>query len=345
MYHWEIHEPAALPEHLSCWRELHARYDASPLLHPDFLEAALSAFGNGRQKLAVCRVAGSAVAAAVLEQPDPIRYATFQPSQGPIGYWLQDPSASTSELLVSLTRQMRPWILSTAITQQDPDLLKRPNDTSSIATTDYIDTARVAVSVPWDDYWKQRGANLRHNMKRAKSRLKSANLEALLHVVTSPSEMAEAVRTYGDIESRSWKAEHGTAVSIGNAQGAFYADMLSRFALSGRARCYQLLIGDRVAATDLCILGSDQIIILKTTFDSEFKDYSPAFLMRELAFERLFAEGWCRKIEFYGRLMDWHLRWTDNVRRMYHVTHFRYPGTLQIWRRLRAQREGSTQPA
>jgi hypothetical protein len=25
------------------------------------------------------------------------------------------------------------------------------------------------------------------------------------------------------------------------------------------------------------------------------------------------------RIEFYGRLMDWHLRWTDEVRTLYHV--------------------------
>ncbi len=50
----------------------------------------------------------------------------------------------------------------------------------------------------------------------------------------------------------------------------------------------------------------------------------PAFLMREDAFRGLFAAGRIKRIEFFGKLMEWHTRWTDNARTLYHVNYFRW---------------------
>jgi hypothetical protein len=47
--------------------------------------------------------------------------------------------------------------------------------------------------------------------------------------------------------------------------------------------------------------------------------------MREEACRRLFEDGRIRRIEFYGRVMEWHTRWTDEVRTMYHLNHYRWP--------------------
>lgn len=47
--------------------------------------------------------------------------------------------------------------------------------------------------------------------------------------------------------------------------------------------------------------------------------------MRQEAFRKLFEEGQIRRIEFYGRVMDWHTRWSDDVRTMYHVNYYRWP--------------------
>ena len=41
--------------------------------------------------------------------------------------------------------------------------------------------------------------------------------------------------------------------------------------------------------------------------------------MRQEAFGKLFEEGRIRKIEFYGRLMEWHTKWSDEVRSLYQV--------------------------
>jgi hypothetical protein len=63
--------------------------------------------------------------------------------------------------------------------------------------------------------------------------------------------------------------------------------------------------------------------------------------MREEACRGLFGEGRFARIEFYGRVMEWHTRWTDQVRTLYHLNHYRWPLLAQLHGRLR-ERGGAT---
>jgi hypothetical protein len=76
---------------------------------------------------------------------------------------------------------------------------------------------------------------------------------------------------------------------------------------------------------DLCIEGGPSLVILKTAYDESIKSLSPAFLMRQDQFRQLFDEGRLRQVEFFGRVMEWHTRWTDRSRTLYHLTAYRWP--------------------
>jgi hypothetical protein len=82
--------------------------------------------------------------------------------------------------------------------------------------------------------------------------------------------------------------------------------------------------------------------VLKTAYDESIGNgLSPALLMREEATRAIFGAGRVARIEFYGRVMEWHLRWTDEVRVMYHLNAYRWP-----WLgRLRALVAGRRPPA
>lgn len=45
----------------------------------------------------------------------------------------------------------------------------------------------------------------------------------------------------------------------------------------------------------------------------------PALLMRQNYFAPLFDARAVARIEFYGKVMDWHTQWSSEIRRMYHV--------------------------
>jgi GNAT acetyltransferase-like protein len=260
------------------------------------------------------------------------QWETFQPSQLPVGAWVMRPDQDFEKLLSDLATRLPGIALLIGVTQQDPDCLRRPMDSPRLQTLDYIKTGRITVKGSFEQYWEARGKNLKHNMKRQRSRLEKEGIKTLMEVVTTPDDIAQAIADYGQLESAGWKAQGGTAIHPDNEQGRFYRTMLENFCREGRGRVYRYRFNDRVVAVDLCIEGNASLIILKTTHDESIKTFSPAFLMRQEAFRNLFDEGRTKRIEFYGKLMDWHTKWSDEVRTMYHVNYYRWPFLSKIRR-------------
>jgi hypothetical protein len=234
------------------------------------------------------------------------------------------PNVAWEDALASLAAALPGVPLMLGVTQQDPLLVARPADAPRVETLDYIRTAWIDVAGTFDAYWDARGKNLRQNLRKQRRKLAEDGVEARLEVLTRPEDVAGAIADYGALESAGWKAERGTAVHPDNAQGRFYRAVLEAACAEGRGRIYRYRFGDKVVAVDLCIEGEGALVILKTTYDETIKTLSPAFLMREDAFRLLFDEGRIRRIEFFGKLMEWHTRWTENARTLYHVNGFRW---------------------
>src|SRR5262245_16548623 len=251
------------------------------------------------------------------------QWETFQPSQLPLGAWVMRPEGDFGLLLSGLGRKLPGIALAIGVTQQDPACVARPPETARLHTLDYIQTARVAVTGTFEAYWSKRGKNLRHNMKRQRAKLESEGTRTTLEMLTRPEDVGAAIEDYGRLESAGWKSEYGTAVHPDNDQGRFYRAMMEAFCSAGAGTIYRYRFGERVVAVDLCIQGGGALVILKTTYDEALKTISPAFLMREESFKGLFSERKVERIEFFGKLMEWHTRWSDDVRTLYHVNYYR----------------------
>lgn len=328
---WTLAQGARFSEFADRWRRLHESSAASPLLAPEFVAPLLAEFGTGRELLATCEHDGAVVAMALLAPAGRGTWSTFQPAQAPAGLWLQAPHIGLEPLFTTLVRALPGFPLVFGLTQMDPALMPRPADTPSLRTLDYIDTAKVTLRGSFDEYWNARGKNLRTNLKKQRARLDKEGVALRMQVSRDPREVAAAVADYGRLESSGWKAGAGTAVHASNAQGRFYCSMLEAFCRRGAGSVYRYFFGEQLVAMDLCIEGGDSIIVLKTSYDESVpKHFSPTLLMREEATRALFDEGRLGRIEFYGKVMEWHLRWTDEVRTMYHVNYYRWPGLRRL---------------
>jgi hypothetical protein len=317
---WTLVPAARFADHAERWDTLHALGPAAPMLAAAFVGALLS------NLLALCEADGQPCAAAVLAPQGPGRWATFQPAQAPLGLWLQAPTLDQEALASTLLRALPGFTLLLGLSQVDPLLAPRPLDGGRVRTLDYIATARVDIDRDFDAYWQARGKNLRSNLKKQRNRLAADGVVTRLELVTQAQDMAGAVRDYGRLESAGWKAGSGSAVDAGNAQGRFYTQMLEAFARQGGARVYRYWFGEQLVAMDLCIHERDCIVILKTAYDESVPaSFSPALLMREDACRGLFEDGRFTRIEFYGRVMEWHTRWTEAVRTLYHLNLYRWP--------------------
>lgn len=338
---WTLHEIEEFARLAADWDALNDAAGAAPFLHSRFMRPLTRAFGDAALRVARCEDARGVAAMCVLSRRGVGQWETFQPSQLPLGAWLMRRDQAFEPLLSSLAKSLPGVALAIGVTQQDPACLPRPEETERLRTLDYIQTARVAVAGGFTDYWSKRGKNLRHNMKRQRAKLQQDGLDTRLEVLTRREDVAEAIAQYGQLESAGWKAEYGTAVHPDNAQGRFYRAMLEDFCDAGLGRIYRYSFGDRVVAIDLCIEGGGALVILKTTYDESIRTISPAFLMREESFRGLFEEARIERIEFFGKLMEWHTRWTDDVRTLYHVNWYRSQMMPQL-RSLASRLKGAT---
>ena len=333
---WSLHPIAQFAEHAEAWRQLHVESGGHALLAADFIAPLLAEFAGGGELLACHAHGGRITAMAVLAQSGRASWTTFQPAQAPIGLWLQLPGQQLPQLVAGLIGRLPGCALVCAVTQCDPQLVARPHDAPQVHCIDYIDTARITLAGGFDAYWQARGKNLRANLKKQRARLEKDGVRTSIDVVRDAAGVAAAVAEYGRLESAGWKAQGGTAVSASNAQGRYYRAMLEAFCARGDGSIYRYWFDGQLVAMDLCVEDGDSIVVLKTAYDETVPShYSPTLLMREEACRRLFDEGRFARIEFYGKVMEWHLRWTGEIRALYHMNFYRWPALKRLHALLR----------
>jgi hypothetical protein len=253
-------------------------------------------------------------------------WETFQPSQSPLGLLVSGIRDWSEESVRSLLQALPGYALQLSLMHQDPDHSAFPfaNSNGHLERLDYIQTARIPLKGKFEDYWQSREPGLRKNNNRLRRRMAEKGMQPEFVTLRDPAEVAEAIRTYGHLEIKGWKGVEGTAVSPDNEQGRFYRELLETFCARGEGVIFQLRVAGQVVASDICLARGSMIVLLKTAYDEDWSVYSPAFLLREDVVRQLYAEGKVQEYEFYGPLMEYQLRWTDQVRTLYHVTCFRH---------------------
>ena len=315
---WTLHPISDFAKFTHQWDELNQGSSNTPLLNSLFVAPLI------KHQLAIYGDIHNPTAMTIITKRKFGVWETLQPSQAPIGLWLNQQSIPIEKLLASLLKTLPFPTLLFGITQQDPDCLTRPETKNKISTLDYIQTARVTLQGSFDDYWSQRGKNLRQNLRRQRNRLEREGITSTLKTITSSEEVEPAIIAYGKMESVGWKNAGGTAIHIENDQGQFYQDMLINFSKTNNSIIFQYFYNDQLVATDLCIKNENCLIILKTTYDESITTSSPAMLMRQDAFEYIFEQQFTKKIEFYGKVMGWHTKWSDEIRTMFHINFFKF---------------------
>lgn len=342
---WENHPASALkfiPGLAAEWDRLNAIRGDLPFLRAHAVALALDIFGNGSERLLVGRRNSIIEALFVVVPAGALRWQTFQPSQLPLGAWVSEPTLSLANLVRSAMRGPLGLCLVFSVTQVDPHLVLREEEAADSHYGDYIDTGWIDIVGSFEEYWNARGKNLRQNMRKQRTKLAAEGITLTMRSLHNPEDMAPAVERYGTLESAGWKANEGTAIHGNNSQGVFYRKLLENSALRDEALVFELLFGDRVVATNLCLKSKKTFVVLKTTYDESIKSYSPAFLLRQMELERLFQEKHVVRLEYYGRIMDWHTKLTETKRTLYHLTVYRFPFLKRFAARRRQMGNAST---
>jgi CelD/BcsL family acetyltransferase involved in cellulose biosynthesis len=326
------------PDLSAQWDRLNAARGDIPFLMADAMITALKAFGNGQERLLLGQQDSVAAAMFLLVPLRNFSWQTFQPSQIPLGAWVAQAHLPLVDLARSIIHGPLGFCLSLSITQVDPLFTPRGGDSPDCCSSDYIETGWIDLHGTFEEYWSVRGKNLRQNMRKQRSKLATERIAGHMRELTDHSEIASAIERYGTLESAGWKAAQGTAIHRDNAQGSFYRKLLEGAAQRGEAVIHEYLFDDRVVASNLCLQRKGTLVVLKTTHDESIDFYSPASLLRQDEMEQLYRKKAIGRLEYYGRMMEWHSKWTGNKRMIYHLTLYRWPVLKQFseWRRRRA---------
>ncbi|MBU3070892.1 GNAT family N-acetyltransferase [Aestuariicella sp. G3-2] len=325
---WSLYPVSEFADWSDHWALLNRQAGNSQLLSIPFVQPLITCFAPVDARLAVCKNHKTIVAMAIITPEKSTGWSSFQPSQAPIGLWLQQPELPCEQLIETLLPKLPglKWVFS--LTQQDPELLPRPTDCQSLTSMDYIETARLETQGGFDEYFSQRSKNHRQNLRRQRNRLEREGITTRLETIIDPDHVVSCIKDYGKLESSGWKNQLDTAIHIDNAQGKFYTSMIKNFMSEGKAKIYRYWYNDDLVAMDLAIHDGSTMVILKTTYDENIKTSSPGVLMHQEIFRALFESEDIRKVEFYGKLMDWHKKWTTDIRTMYHLTHYSWQANL-----------------
>lgn len=318
---WRFVPVSQFAEVTSVWDLLHRKVGSTPLLDAAFFGPLIDEFATGQELIAIHEP--DPVAIGIFTRKNILGWQTFQPANAPLGAWMMEPAANIGTLLQSLRSALPGAALLIGLSQLDPDILPRPAASKNLSTLDYIRTARIDIAGNYAEYWASRSKNLRRNMVRQRNRLEREGRAVRLEILTEPAQMTSAVADYARLESSGWKEAAATAVHADDPQGRFYTKMLGDFAARGEALVLRYFYDEQLVACDLCLLRNKALIILKTTHDEGQRGTAPAHLMRHEIIRSAFETGDIDRIEFYGPAQDWHLRWTEDVRVIYHVNYYR----------------------
>lgn len=333
------HELASNAKLREDWNQLNASTTRQVFMDAEAISCALKHFGTGQERLFVGTAQGQVVCMAVLSRIDALRWSTFQPSQIPLGAFLIAPHVGLDTASAALLRALPATTLVLSITQLDPLYVPRPADTATLRLDDYIETGWIELTGTFEEYWAARRKNLRQNMRKQLNKLAAEGTVVEFRTISEASDMPAAVARYGEVESAGWKAESGTAIHPDNDQGRFYTELLTTEAARGRASVHEYWLDGGLAASNLCLIHDKTLVVLKTTYDEKYTQLSPAFLLRLAQTQSAYETGEIERIEFYGRKRDWHTRWTETFRTIYHATGYRHSFIKRVAERNRETQE------
>jgi CelD/BcsL family acetyltransferase involved in cellulose biosynthesis len=209
----------------------------------------------------------------------------------------------------------------------------------------YVRSPYLPLEGSWDEYLKGRSANFRSDLKRKGNKASRASAEVRL--LSGPDTVPSLLDTVYAIETKSWKEESQTSITTNPVARSFYETFLPRAAEAGWLHSFVLMLEGKPAAYDMGVLFANRYYMLKTSYDTEWGEWSPGIVLRQHVIRSLFEAG-VREHDFLGDDDAWKLRWTSKLR--HHRNYYlydtkRWPAAVySMLREARARREPAAVP-
>jgi hypothetical protein len=317
------------------WDTLVTRYGLPEIVSAAFVDAIVKTLTHNRTRLRLitCFQDSQPIFMAIGHFVSFHTFALFQPSQSPVALVLAKDGAALRDLTGEYLKTQFVTVFRFEIFQLDSAYYSWLESTPLAEQFEHIQVPFIDFPEKYEDYYWTLSKNFRANGRKQRNKLDANGIAFRFVVVNEASEIDQALDRYSQLELSGWKLLEGTAVNESTGQLKFYSTLLKSYAKSGQAHIAQLWIieneVERLVASDLCIIRANTAYMLKTSYDETLRDHesmsslTPAALMHEELFKYWINECGISRLEFYGKTLDWHLRWTSQQRQLYHLSIFR----------------------
>ncbi len=318
---WQLVPAAEFKQHATQWDDLLARCGGAPLLESVHLLSLLTHHGSGKELLAMQRFGFRITAMCIVVPSGQGFWKTFQPSTLPVAPWLS-PAAEVADAAHELISQLPGLALGLHIGGLNPYMHPRSqakpfSRQAPAGTCGFVD-----ISERYDQLLDG-GRSVTSKVKRQRDKLAQEGIATRLRCSTGTADVMPALREFAALARvgrHAGAAEHSIADPV-----ARFTDPLVAFCAKGRGRIYRLYFGDRVVAMDLCVDNGSSIAVLATAYDETFRSASPFTLMRFDQMQEWAEEGQFKRLELYGRVLQWYGKWRHDACKLYSTSVYRWP--------------------
>lgn len=185
-----------------------------------------------------------------------------------------------------------------------------------------FDSAYIVPAGTWQEHEQRVSKSVRKRLRSQRNRLERQG-DVRLEVLTDPAEIAGALPDAFDIERRSWKGAHGSAIACDQARLDFYTEFAMLAADRGWMRLAFLKVGDARAAFEYGIEYNRRLYSIKIGYDADrFGKFSPGRIAVMDSIARCFEKG-LDEYDFIGPLTPAHEEWKPQSREIAWIFLFR----------------------
>jgi len=154
-----------------------------------------------------------------------------------------------------------------------------------------------------DEWWRTLPVNMRNSIRKARRRIEACG--GCEVVVSAAAELPAAYGQFVALESSGWKGAEATSLSHRPAWCELFGAFLGG---TGTAQVRSLFVGERLAASQICVTVGGSLVLLKVAYDEQLAHLSPGnVLMADLVEE-------CCEDPSVDRIdctvwQSWHQRW------------------------------------
>ncbi len=372
-FEWELlDDPDQIPRHAISWNDLWWRSDTTwPLARAETLPLWLEHFAPGAtlRVVIVRRRPGAWVACLPLVSGRLGRW--FPVGRLPGNAWaaagdlLLDPQAAKDPHMWHALRQALqhlPWRvlwLEEVPVESDRWLLWRQHVSGAPMACDGCQRVPVGITElqgNWEQFLRTRSRNFRKTLRRCRRGLERRGAVKLLAYPQSRFSAQELMEMIREVERRSWKFLHGTALVQHPHVDAYFDRWTQLLDQGSHLAIFVLWADGRPVAYEWGYVAKGTYFSHKCSFDQQLSEYSPGHVLCALVLQYLFEQQRVQRVDYLGPMTEAIRRWSTGHywsgrivcgRGLGRVAVAAHRRLLPWWRHLRRQRpaEPVTVPA